>query len=147
MNLFFQILSLQLLIFCMYCLNMLLHLISSFLLTRFLLIPFAYVSIELIDCILLSSFEFKEILSISSVKALYLSLLNLCLVFNINILCFLNSLWSILKLYKSLSSFVDGLFYYQVKLLLTVVIIFKIKFFLWHTFLYFLLFIFTTVIY
>ena len=118
MNLFFQILSLQLLIFCMYCLNMLLHLISSFLLTRFLLIPFAYVSIELIDCILLLSFEFKEILSVSSVKALYLSLLNLCLVFNINILHFLNSLWSILRLYKSFPSFVDGLFYHQVKLLL-----------------------------
>ena len=65
-----------------------LHLISSFSLTRSLLIPYAYVSIRPIDCILLSSFELKAILLVSSVKILCLSLLNLCCVFNINLLFF-----------------------------------------------------------
>ena len=45
----------------------------------------AYVSIISIDCILLSSFELKTTLLISSVKTLYLSLLNLCCVFNIGL--------------------------------------------------------------
>ena len=47
-----------------------------------------HVFIKSIDCILLSSFEIKRILLISSVKTLYLSLLNLCCVFNINWLFF-----------------------------------------------------------
>ena len=54
----------------------LLHLISSFLHTRSLLVPYAYVSTELIDCIYLSSFEFKAILLASSVKTSCFSLLN-----------------------------------------------------------------------
>ena len=41
---------------------------SSFPLTRSLLVPYAYVSTESIDCILLSSIELKEILLLSSVK-------------------------------------------------------------------------------
>ena len=53
------------------------RLIFSFLRIRFLLIPCGYVSIKPIDCIVLSSFELKAILLISSVKALCLSLLNL----------------------------------------------------------------------
>ena len=65
---------------------------SSFSLTRSLLVPYAYVSIESIDCILLSSIELKAILLISSVKTLYLSLLNLYYVCNIIFLYFMNSL-------------------------------------------------------
>ena len=68
-----------------------LHLISSFSLTRSLLVPYAYVSIKSIDCILFSSFERKAILLIYSVKT-YFSLLNLCCVFNISFLLFMNSL-------------------------------------------------------
>ena len=64
---------------------------SSFLLIRSLLIPYEFISIELIDCILLSSFELKAMLLISLVETLCLSLLNLCCVFNIDLLCFTNS--------------------------------------------------------
>ena len=106
MNFIFQIRNLQLLIFyrdCeeflanlnyvffyniikvndfLYCFIILLHLISSFSLTFFLyLFHIAYVSIESIDCIFLSSFELNAILLISSVKTLCLSLLNFCCVF------------------------------------------------------------------
>ena len=49
---------------------LLLHLILSFLRNSSLLIPYAYVSIELIECILLPSFELKAILLNSSIKAL-----------------------------------------------------------------------------
>ena len=71
---------------------MLLHLITSFSLTRSLLVPYAYVSIKSIDCILLLSFELKTILLPSSVKTLRYSLLNLCCVFNIDLLFLINSL-------------------------------------------------------
>ena len=43
----------------------LLHLISSFLLIRSFLVPYAYVSLKLTDYILLSPFALKEILFIS----------------------------------------------------------------------------------
>ena len=59
----------------------LLQLISSFSLTRSLLVPYANVSVESIDCILLSWFEPKAIFFISSVETLCLSLLNLYYVF------------------------------------------------------------------
>ena len=62
------------------------RLIFSFLCIRSLLIPCAYVSIKSIDYILLSSFELKAILLISSVKKIFLSLLNLRCVFNITFL-------------------------------------------------------------
>ena len=62
----------------------LLHLISSFRLPRSLPNPCAYVSVKSIDCILLSSFELKAILSTSSVKTLCFSVLNLCCIFNID---------------------------------------------------------------
>ena len=114
MNFFFLIQSLQLLIFFMirnlwpisimffyilfrnitkdnhflYHFIILLHLVSSFSLVRSLLLPYAYVSIKSIDCILLSSFELKEILLISSVKTLCLSLLDLCCICSINLLFF-----------------------------------------------------------
>ena len=94
----------------------LLHLISSFSVTISLLVPHAYFSIESTDCILLSSFELKAILLISSVKKLCLSLLNLCCVFNINLLFLMNSLCFLLwQKYVSLANlcqfyfFLDGL--------------------------------------
>ena len=65
---------------------------SSFLLTRSLFFPYAYVSIESIDCNLLSSFKLKAVLLISSVKTLCFALLNLCRVFNITLLFFMNTL-------------------------------------------------------
>ena len=49
----------------------LLHLISSLSLTKFLLVPYAYVSIESIDFILLFSLALKELLLISSVKTFF----------------------------------------------------------------------------
>ena len=76
----------------MYCFITLLHLISSALHTRSLLIPYGYVYIKSIDCILLSPlspFELKAILLISSVKTVCFSLLNLCCVFNISLLFFI----------------------------------------------------------
>ena len=119
MNSFFQILSLQLLIFCnddlesvanldylfyVFFLNIikvnhflqrffiLLGLISSFSLTRSLIVLYTYVSIKSIDCILLSLVELKAILLISSVQKFCFSLLNLCYVFNISLLLFINYL-------------------------------------------------------
>ena len=118
MHLFFQIQSIQLLIFRMdgqkflanldyvlyvffcniikvkhFCIVfiILLHLVSSFFHKRSLLVPCAYVSIKSIDWILLSSSELKSILLISSVKTFCLSLLNLCCVFKF--FFSLNSLW------------------------------------------------------
>ena len=63
-----------------------------------LLVPYADVSTKSADFILLSSFEIKAILLISSVKTLCLSLLNLCWVFNINFLFFMNSMWRSLRI-------------------------------------------------
>ena len=77
----------------LYCFIILLHLVSSFLLTRSLLFRYVYVPIESIDWILLSSFELKANLLISSVKTC-LSLLNLCCDFIISFLFFMNSFWS-----------------------------------------------------
>ena len=70
------------LIIFLYRFIILLHLISSFSLTRSLLVLYAYVSVESIDCILLSSFELNSVLLISSVKTLCLCFLNLSCVFN-----------------------------------------------------------------
>ena len=57
-----------------------------FLHTRSFLVPYTYVSIESIDCILLSSFELKATLLISSVKTLWLRLLSICCDSNISLL-------------------------------------------------------------
>ena len=71
MHLFFQIQNLQLLIFYMdgqkvnHFLNrfiILLHLISSFTLTRSFLLPYSYVSMESIDFILLSWFNSTQLI-------------------------------------------------------------------------------------
>ena len=59
-----------------------LHLIPSFSLTKSLLVQYAYVSVESIDCVHLLSFELKPVFLISSVKLLWLSILNLCCIFN-----------------------------------------------------------------
>ena len=103
--------------FFLYPFIILLHLISFFSLTRPLLVPYAYVSFKSIDCILLSSFELKAILSISSVQTLCLSLLNLYSVFNIDFLFLMNSLLFFLRLSMSIF-FLDILLYSQVQLLL-----------------------------
>ena len=96
----------------------LLHLISSFTLNRCLLVPYAYVSIKSIDCILLSWFELQAILLISSVKTFYLSLLNPWCVFNIDLLFLINSLWFSLRRSMSILFFINNLFYSRVQLLL-----------------------------
>ena len=119
MNWFFQIQSLQLLIFCMddqefvanfdyvffffcniikvnhffYRFIILLYLISFLSPTRSFLVTHAYVSIKSFDCILLSLFDLKIIFLISSVKTLRLSLSNVYCVFDIDILFLMNSLW------------------------------------------------------
>ena len=81
-----------------------------------LFIPFAYVSIQSIDCILLSSFKLKAILS---VKTLCFSHLNLCCVFKINLLFFRNSFSSFLRLTTLFLVFLlNGLFYFQFELLI-----------------------------
>ena len=64
---------------------------SSFSPIRSLVVLYGYVSIESVDCILLSSFELKAILIISSLKTLCLSLLNLYCDFNIDLLFLMNS--------------------------------------------------------
>ena len=56
---------------------------------RSLLVPYAYVSIKSVDRTLLSSFELKEIFLIYSVKTLRLALLNLCSIFNTDLLFFI----------------------------------------------------------
>ena len=56
-----------------------LYLISSFLHTKSLRVPCAYVSSESIVRIILSSFELKAILLTSSVKMLCFLLLNICI--------------------------------------------------------------------
>ena len=94
-NFYYALLSILLSIlfnYYLYCFIVILHVISSFSLARSLLVPYAYVSIESTDCILLSSFELKAILLISSAKILCLSLLNRYFVFNIHLLFFMNSL-------------------------------------------------------
>ena len=78
-----------------------LQLIFSISLTRSFLVPYAYISIESIDCILLLSFELKTILLISSIKTLCLSLSNLCCVFNINLLL----LWVFYDIFTIYASF------------------------------------------
>ena len=101
----------------LYLFIILLHLISSFSLARSLIVPYAYVSIESIDCILLLSFQLKEFLLISSVKSFCLPHLKLCCISNID-LFFINSLWFSSILSMSILFFQHNLFYSPVKLLL-----------------------------
>ena len=119
-------------------------LISSFSLDRSLPVLYANVSFKSIDCILLSSFELKAILSISSGKILCLSLLNFCCVFNTNLLFFM-------IFFKTI--YINFIFFWMVYFILkldcfkTVFIIFKFTFFfMTHFFMpFFFFFYFTTV--
>ena len=83
----------------------LLNLVSSFSLTKSLLVPYAFFSIESFECILKSSFEIKAILLISSVKTLCLSFLIFCCVFNISLLFLTNYLWFFNTIYVNLAFF------------------------------------------
>ena len=74
----------------LYRLIILLHWVSPFSLDNVLLVLYAYIFIESIDCTLLSAFEFKTTLFFSLVKPLCLSLLNLWCVFNITRLLFID---------------------------------------------------------
>ena len=85
----------------MYCF-ILNYLIFSFSHNRSLFVPYAYVSVESIDCIvILSSLAFSAILLNFLVNAICFLLLNFCRDFNINLLLFISSLWFSLKLSTS----------------------------------------------
>ena len=130
MNLFFQIQNLKLLVFCMdnlkfaanliyvsscnnsklnhfvCCFIILLHLVFSSLHIKYLLVPYTYISIESIDCIILSSLELNAILVTSSINSFWLSLRLSTLTFFLVVLL-LFSTWVFLKqfLYYSNLSF------------------------------------------
>ena len=90
----------------LYCLIILLHLVTSFSCTRSLLVPYAYVSIESVDLILLSSFKLNAILLISSVKTcLSFWIFTVCLIL---IYCFVRVLYDFLRQFDF---FLDFLFY------------------------------------
>ena len=119
----------------------LLHLISSLSLTKSLLVSYANVSIESIDCIPLSSYELRAILLVSSVKTWCLSLLNLYCIFNIDLNKFLYAIYAIYF-------FLIIYFILKLSCFCTVFMIFKLKFSFYDTlFCAFFSFIFTTVIY
>ena len=82
-----------------------LHLVSSFLHTRSLLVPYTYVSIESIYCILLSQLAINAIFIASSFKTLCFLLLNLCYDFNTSLLIFVNTLCFSLRVSTSSSFF------------------------------------------
>ena len=69
------------------------YLITSFKLTRSLFVPYAYVSIKSIDCILLLSLGFNVILLISLVETWHFWHLSLYCVFNIDLLFLMSCLW------------------------------------------------------
>ena len=102
----------------LYCFIILSHLISSFLHIRSLLVPYAYVSIESIDSILLSSLALNAILLTSSVNALFFSLLNLPCDHSISLLILSNSLSFSFRLSTSSLFFIGSVFNFQVELLL-----------------------------
>ena len=99
----------------LHCFIIQLHLVSSFLHVTLLHVPYAYVSTKSIDCIFLSQSSLNLILLTSSVKTLWISLLNHSSVFNINLLVFINSLWFSLRLFINLTFF---LFYLKTEFLL-----------------------------
>ena len=116
-----------------------LHLFSFSTHTKSLFIPYAYVSFKSIDFILLSYFKLGTILLISSVKTLGLLLLNLCGIFNTNLLFLMNCQ----SLSISISFLRNGIFFFysQFQLLLNSSYNLEIQvIFLWYTFLCLLLF-------
>ena len=102
--------SSKLIIFCIILLQCYI-LVSSLSLTTPLFVPYAYVYIKSIYCILLSSFEFKAILLITSVKTLSPSLLHLYCVYNINLLVLMNSLGFVLQQKKLSVSILNSFFF------------------------------------
>ena len=72
----------------LYCFNVFLSLISSFLRIMDLLLLYRYVSLQSIDCIVLSLLAINAILITSSVNTLCFLLQNLSCNFNINLLSF-----------------------------------------------------------
>ena len=77
----------------------------------------------------------KQIYLFYSVKALHLSLLNVCCVFNIDLFFLMNCLWLFLKtILVSLIFFQDNLFHFQVQLLLDSSYDFKVTFSFYYTF-------------
>ena len=81
----------------LHCFIILLDLFFSFFTFRILALPYAYVSIESIDSILLSSLVLNAILIVSSLNKLCFFLVSLCCDFNINLVLFINSLLSFFK--------------------------------------------------
>ena len=109
--------------------------VCSFLHISFLLGPHSYVSIELIDCVLLSSWlslVLNATLLTSSVNILFYLLLNLCYDFSISLLFFMNSLWFSCRQFISSLFFLVSLVYifsiFKLSYFQTFFIIFKIKF-------------------
>ena len=82
---------------------MFLYLFFSFLCIISLLVPYEYVSIDSIDCILLSLLALNVILPTFSVNTLCFLLSNFCYHFNSSILFFMNSLWFSFRLSTSSS--------------------------------------------
>ena len=100
-------------------LSKLLHLVSSFLSMKSLLIRNACVSTESINCIDLSSLVLDAILITCSVNTLCFSLLNIWWDANNNLLFFIKCLWFSLRLLALKVFFLKLLFFYsRVELLL-----------------------------
>ena len=85
---------------------------------------YAYVSIEWIDCILLSSWKFNAIFLTFLVNTLFFSLLNLCCDSIINLLLFFLEVFVIFL----------KIIHIKINFFLNIFLIFKFKFLLWHTF-------------
>ena len=118
----------------MYRLIIFLYLITAVSLTRFLLVPYAYafLSNQLI-AFFYYHLDLKQIYLFYSVKALHLSLLNVCCIFNIDLFFLMNCLWPFLKtILVSLIFFQDNLFHFQ--LLLESSYDFKVTFSFYYTF-------------
>ena len=82
------------------------------------LLFYVYVSIKSIDYILLSSFELKAILLVSSMKTMSLSLLSLCCIFNIDLLflykCFDTFYVNLIFFYSQVDLFLNSFYNFQI---------------------------------
>ena len=88
-----------------------------------MLVPYSYVSIELIDCILLALLALNAVLSSSSVNTLCFLVLNFTKLFFYEFFMIFSK-----TLHIKSNIFLIGSFYFQVELLLNNVIIFKFYF-------------------
>ena len=98
---------------------MLSHLLISFFYIIYSFVPYAYASIESIDCIILSLLVYNPILLIHYVffsKYLCFSLLNLYFGFNINSFFFMIFWWFSGRLSTLVYFLLAGLLYFQVKM-------------------------------